>query len=152
MTIQVRYVHTCMVVENLDRMVAFYQDVFDCVPVPPARNLSSDWLENSTGVAGAQIRGQHLRLPGHGDAGPALEIFQYKPQGESMAKKVNRPGFAHIAFAVDDVEAVRDRVMQAGGTCVGELVTVDIADAGTIQFIYVRDPEGNIIELQKWLL
>jgi catechol 2,3-dioxygenase-like lactoylglutathione lyase family enzyme len=140
-----------MVVENLDRMLAFYQDVFGCVPVPPPRNLSGDWLESSTGVAGVKVRGQHLRLPGHGDAGPTLEIFQYRPQGDSMAKKINRPGFSHIAFAVDDVEVARDRVMDAGGTCVGELVTVDIADAGTIQFIYVRDLERNIIELQKWL-
>jgi catechol-2,3-dioxygenase len=27
---------------------------------------------------------------------------------------------------------------------------VDIPDAGIITFIYMTDPEGNIIELQKW--
>ncbi|MCJ7625246.1 MAG: VOC family protein [Anaerolineaceae bacterium] len=151
MTKQTKYVHTCMMVENLNLMVAFYQDVFGCVPVPPARDLSGEWLENSTGVADAQVHGQHLRLPGYGDAGPTLEIFQYRPQDESVAKKINRPGFAHIAFAVADVDAMRDRVIQARGTCVGDMVTVNIADAGMIQFIYVRDPEGNIVELQKWL-
>jgi hypothetical protein len=33
---------------------------------------------------------------------------------------------------------------------VGELVTVDIPEAGRITFAYVTDPEGNVIELQKW--
>jgi len=30
------------------------------------------------------------------------------------------------------------------------MVTVNIPDAGTITFIYMTDPEGNIIELQRW--
>jgi catechol-2,3-dioxygenase len=30
------------------------------------------------------------------------------------------------------------------------MVTVEIRDAGTITLIYMTDPEGNIIELQKW--
>jgi hypothetical protein len=33
---------------------------------------------------------------------------------------------------------------------VGEIVTTNIQDAGSITFVYARDPEGNIIELQKW--
>ena len=55
-----------------------------------------------------------------------------------------------MAFEVDDVDAARDEVLAAGGGCVGDLVTAEIANAGTITFVYVTDPEGNIIELQKW--
>jgi hypothetical protein len=57
---------------------------------------------------------------------------------------------AHIAFAVDDVEAARAAVLEAGGGVVGEVVTLDVAQAGKVTFVYVTDPEGNIIELQKW--
>jgi predicted enzyme related to lactoylglutathione lyase len=92
----------------------------------------------------------HLRLPGYGDTGPTLEIFQYNYDQEYDLKAINQPGFAHIAFAVDDVEMARDAVLEAGGGIVGQLTTVKIPNAGTITFIYVTDPEGNIIELQKW--
>lgn len=99
---------------------------------PPERELAGQWLEDGTGVPDAQIRGVHLRLPGYGDEGPTLEIFQYN-------------------FAVDDVEAVRDALIAAGGGAVGELVSVEIPGAGTVTFVYMTDPEGNIIELQRWL-
>ena len=62
----------------------------------------------------------------------------------------NRPGFGHIAFAVDDVTAAREAVLAAGGGVVGETVTVEIAGAGEITFAYLTDPEGNIIEVQAW--
>ena len=38
----------------------------------------------------------------------------------------------------------------AAGECVGDLVTAEIPGAGRITFVYLTDPEGNIIELQKW--
>jgi catechol 2,3-dioxygenase-like lactoylglutathione lyase family enzyme len=92
----------------------------------------------------------HLRLPGYGEQGPTLEIFQYNHQQERPATAINRPGFAHIAFAVDDVDAARDAVLAAGGGTVGQVVSVDVPGAGTVTFVYLTDPEGNIIELQRW--
>ena len=53
----------------------------------------------------------HLRLPGYGDEGPTLEVFQYNRQMDPSKPAANRPGFAHIAFAVDDVMAARDAVL-----------------------------------------
>jgi catechol 2,3-dioxygenase-like lactoylglutathione lyase family enzyme len=119
--------------------------------VPPERRLEGEWLEAATGVPGAQIRGTHLRLPGCGDQGPTLEIFQYSRQEDAQETAVNRPGLGHIAFAVDDVEAAVDAVLAAGGRTVGETVSRAIGGAGTITFAYVTDPEGNVIELQQWL-
>jgi catechol 2,3-dioxygenase-like lactoylglutathione lyase family enzyme len=131
-------------------LAGFYERVFGCTPVPPERNLAGRWLEDATRVPGAEIHGIHLRLPDYGDQGPTLEIFQYNHQRERQGAAVNRPGFAHIAFAVDDVQAAQDAVIAEGGKSLGELVSVDIPGAGTVTFIYVMDPEGNIIELQRW--
>ena len=33
---------------------------------------------------------------------------------------------------------------------VGDLVTLDIPGAGRLTLVYMTDPEGNIIELQRW--
>ena len=92
----------------------------------------------------------HLRLPGYADDGPTLEIFEYNHAAERPSTAVNRPGFAHIAFQVDDVPEARAAVLAAGGHDLGQQVTVPVPGAGTITLIYMTDPEGNIIELQRW--
>lgn len=150
MKLNPRYVHTNLVARDWKRLARFYESVLGCVPVPPERDHSGRWLEQVTGVAGARIRGLHLRLPGCGDGGPTLEIFQYDPAEERAPTAVNRPGLAHLAFSVNDVEAARDAVLAAGGGSVGELVERHIPGVGTITVVYVTDPEGNVIELQRW--
>jgi catechol 2,3-dioxygenase-like lactoylglutathione lyase family enzyme len=107
-------------------------------------------LEQATGVQNAHIRGIHLRLPGYGDAGPTLEVFEYNQQVERAETAINRPGFAHIAFAVDDVRIIRDAVLAAGGSAVGEIVSLQVPDLGSVTFAYLADPEGNIVEVQHW--
>jgi catechol 2,3-dioxygenase-like lactoylglutathione lyase family enzyme len=101
-------------------------------------------------VPGARIQGVQLRLPGYGSEGPTLEIFQYDREQERPHTALNRPGFAHIAFVVEEVEAAKDAVLASGGRAVGEVVSVAIPPAGTVRFVYVTDPEGNLIELQRW--
>jgi len=69
-----RYVHTNLIAKDWKRLLAFYQAVFGCMPVPPARDLSGDWLDQATGLTGAHIRGVHLRLPGYGDEMKAVVL------------------------------------------------------------------------------
>ncbi len=150
MTLDAKYAHTNLIAHDWKRLAAFYTNVFGCVLVPPERDLSGAWLDAATSLPHAHIRGAHLRLPGYGNAGPTLEIFQYDaelPRGELA---VNRPGFTHIAFAVADVDAARDAVLEAGGRLVGATIATNIPGAGEIHFVYVTDPEGNVIELQCW--
>lgn len=150
MVLQARYVHTNLIAEDWRLLAGFYQRVFGCVPVPPERDLQGEKLEAGTGLPGAHLRGMHLRLPGYGSEGPTLEIFGYDLLAEGGSKVVNRPGFAHIAFQVEDVSAARQEVLTAGGKPVGEVVTVQIADGRRVTWCYVTDPEGNVIELQAW--
>jgi predicted enzyme related to lactoylglutathione lyase len=51
---------------------------------------------------------------------------------------------------VDDVEAAQHAVLVAGGGIVGSIVSLPVAGAGTVTFACVTDPEGNVIELQRW--
>jgi len=145
-----KYVHTNLIAKDWRRLASFYREVLGCTPVPPKRDLSGGWLDRATGLAGARITGVHLRLPGCGDDGPTLEIFQYEAMPERPSSAPNLPGFAHIAFAVDDVEAAARAVLAQGGSAVGELTTREVSGVGVITFQYVADPEGNIIELQGW--
>ena len=149
-----RFAHVNLVAQDWERLAAFYERVFGCTRVPPERDLSGAWLEAGTGVQGARVRGIHLRLPGgpgrDTSGGPTLEIFSYHPELDPLSTAPNRPGWGHIAFAVEDVAAAREAVLDAGGRALGELISTEIEGAGAITFGYVADPEGNVIELQRW--
>jgi catechol 2,3-dioxygenase-like lactoylglutathione lyase family enzyme len=112
--------------------------------------LSGKWLEKGTGVKNAAFSGIHLRLPGWGDEGPTLEIYQYTASQHKCPAAANREGFAHIAFEVADVQAAADSVLRHGGSRVGDIATAEVEGVGTLTFVYLADPEGNIIELQAW--
>jgi catechol 2,3-dioxygenase-like lactoylglutathione lyase family enzyme len=146
----VRFAHTNIVARDWRALARFYVEVFGCEPVPPERDLRGDWLDAATGLSMARISGIHLRLPGHGEEGPTLEVFQYEQPAPRAHPAANRPGLGHIAFTVEDVGATRDAVLAAGGGSLGEVVTVEIEGAGTITFAYLTDPEGNIVEVQRW--
>jgi predicted enzyme related to lactoylglutathione lyase len=150
MPIQARYVHTNLIATDWRTLADFYQRVFGCTPVPPERDLKGEALEAGTGIPGATIRGMHLRLPGYGDSGPTVEIFQYNQMADRTTTAVNRPGWGHLAFAVEDVAAARAEVLAAGGRSIGEVVTLIIASGAKVTWCYVTDPEGNAIELQAW--
>ena len=63
---------------------------------------------------------------------------------------MNRPGYQHIAFVVPSVAEAREAVVAAGGSVIGEVVTLRTADGRFVTWAYVTDPEGNGIELQSW--
>lgn len=145
-----KYAHTNLIAKDWKRLVKFYQEVFGCAPVPPERDLSGDWLDEATGLTKSHIRGMHLRLPGHGDDGPTLELFQYDNMPDHPVVAPNTPGFSHIAFAVDDVREVAENVLANGGSAVGQIAVRDVQGVGVLTFQYLADPEGNIIEVQNW--
>ena len=145
-----RYGHTNLIARDWRLLAGFYERLFGCVPVPPERDYRGPDLERGTGVPGAALRGVHLRLPGHGTDGPTLEIYTYESLEEGSMPAVNRPGWGHLAFAVDDVQAARAAVLGNGGGSIGEVVTLETADGRRVTWCYVSDPEGNIVELQSW--
>jgi predicted enzyme related to lactoylglutathione lyase len=145
-----RYAHTNIIAADWKRLAEFYRRAFDCEPVPPERNQSGKWLEDGTGLPGAALEGVHLRLPGHGPSGPTLEIYSYRDMEEKPAPAPNRKGYGHIAFVVDDVAATLEQIVSLGGRAIGKVTSTQVPRAGQITFVYAADPEGNLIELQKW--
>jgi glyoxylase I family protein len=145
-----RYVHTNLIAADWRALAAFYSEVFGCVFVPPERDLAGRELAAGTGIPGATLRGVHLRLPGHGERGPTLEIYSYGAHTDPGQRVVNRPGFGHVAFEVDDVAAARREVLARGGEPVGDVVSLSLPNGARVTWCYVTDPEGNAIELQSW--
>ena len=147
-----RYVHTNLVARDWRSLAGFYVDVFGCVLLSPERDYSGADLAAGTGIPHARLRGAHLRLPGYGENGPTLEVFQYEPEGNADGGPpvANQPGFGHIAFTVPSVEDARREVIACGGAELGTIVTLALSTGAKVTWCYVRDPEGNLVELQSW--
>ena len=146
----IRYAHTNLIAKDWRKLAAFYESIFGCVPVSSERDHHGEKFEALTARPSAHARGRHLRLPGHGENGPTLEIFEFENGEPLLRPEITHPGFTHIAFEVSDVAVKRAEILAAGGRAYGEIVTLDIPGAGRLTLCYVCDPEGNIIELQTW--
>lgn len=145
-----RFAHTNIVAANWRKLSDFYINVFGCTAKPPERHLSGEWLDKATGLKKAKLEGIHLLLPGYDENGPTLEIFSYSDTIENKLTPANHRGFSHIAFEVDDMNKTLNDALHYGGSLLGDITKKKIDGAGIIEFVYLRDPEGNIIEIQSW--
>ncbi len=145
----IKFAHTNIIAQDWKKLAQFYIDVFDCQPIYPERDLKGDWIDKATALKNTHIKGIHLRSPGYDNSGQTLEIFQYNAT-EKTKKTINASGFSHIAFSVNNLPNILQKLLDNGGSQLGEIVENKIADTGTIIFVYTKDPEGNIIEIQHW--
>lgn len=144
-----RYAHTNIIAKDAQRLIAFYQDVFQCKSIGETRDLRGEWLDDLTGIPDSHIIGEHLCMPGYGSDHPTLEIFSYDSM-EDADIAINKCGIAHLAFEVDNVEETLQLLLEKGGKQIGKVVTNEYADGRKGVFVYATDCEGNIVELQSW--
>ncbi len=146
-----RFVHTNIVSIDWKTLTDFYIKTFDCKLIPPIRTQSGAWLDKGTGLHDAHLQGAHLLLPGYGENGPTLEIYQYQLIDKQGEQAPNTKGYGHIAFEVEDVEEVLKSLIKNGGKATGEVTQKEVEGVGKLTFVYAKDPEGNLIELQNWM-
>ena len=147
---RIKYVHTNIIAKDWAKLADFYIKVFECELMYPERNLNGKWLDDLTRIKNAEIKGIHLRLPGY-ENGPTLEIFEYDPKLLVDKKHpLNGQGLGHLAFHVDSVQDVLEKLLANGGEQLGDLVIQDYGELGILTAVYTRDLEGNIIEIQNW--
>lgn len=141
-----KLLHVNINAKDWKKVCAFYEEVFGCVQVPPQKKISGDYAADLTGLEGADIEGMTLAFPDDMQ-GTQLEIFQYNIQDETGSDAINLTGIGHIAIDVDDIDAVTEKLIAAGGSYVGKQIHRTYADKPDLFIHYVRDCEGNIIEL-----
>jgi lactoylglutathione lyase len=131
------YNHTGQVVTDLERSKRFYQEVFGfkfwyeiTPPDKPTAKLSG--LTPPLGITAS-----YLILDGF-----VLELMHYSAPGVTAPfrpRTMNEPGLTHLSISVDDVRATAERVAEFGGQIIED------SDVGAA--IFVRDPDGQLLEL-----
>lgn len=151
---KIRLAHVSITAKDMTRLKEFYEKALGFVVSRPERGFSGDWLGKGTGVPGAEIRRVHLRLPDAGEGGAHLELIEYSgTTRETSPPAADRAGLRHVAFetgSAEELVRLRDRIIGNGGGDLGEISEKEIDGLGTVTFVYMTDPEGNIIELLNW--
>ena len=137
--------HTGFTVANLERSLAFWRDVlgFELSHRP---HQTGSLASEITGVPGAKISIAVLKGYGH-----KIELLQYLAPPDCKHVDV-RPcdiGFVHVAFTVDDLDAVLNKIASSGWKAAGKPQTLQSGPNAGKRVVYVRDPDGTTIEFMQ---
>ena len=137
--------HTGITVSNLERSLAFWRDVLG-FELSHRAHQTGELAEEITGVPGAEISLAVLKAPGH-----KIELLEYLAPKDRKRIDV-RPcdvGSAHVALTVDNLDAVLEKISTVGWKAAGKPQTLTTGPNTGKRVIYVRDPDGTIIEFMQ---
>lgn len=137
--------HTGLTVRSLERSVEFYRDVLG-FEVAFAWNPQAPYIAELVGYPTVDLHSAILRIPG---SDVFLELLEYRDvNGTQPVDSGNaNPGTAHIAFAVDDLDALYRDLTARGVASVSPPVTPTIGPNRGGRAVYMIDPDGFRVEL-----
>jgi catechol 2,3-dioxygenase-like lactoylglutathione lyase family enzyme len=135
--------HVGIVVDDLAAATEFFAELGLVLQgEAPVEGRSVDRV---VGLEGVRADTAMMQTP---DGNGRLELVKFHSpsnQGDNRHAPANTPGIRHIAFAVEDIDAVVAGLRAHGGELVGELERYE----DSYRLCYVRGPEGIIIELAE---
>jgi catechol 2,3-dioxygenase-like lactoylglutathione lyase family enzyme len=135
--------HVGIVVDDLAAATEFFVELG--LELQGERAVEGRWVDRIVGLEGVRTEFAFMQTPdGHG----RLELIKsHSPshQGDKRHAPANTPGIRHLAFVVDNIDAVVARLRARGAEVVGEVESYK----DSYRLCYVRGPEGTIIELAE---
>lgn len=136
--------HTGLTVSNLERSLAFWCDALGMQMVMQ-QDRQGGYFEAIVGEHGVDVRTAQVAFPGEG---PRIELFEFRsPQGGRVALRTADVGFSHVCVTCDDIDGLLPGLIAAGGRAESEPVAVDSGANAGGRGVYVRDPDGHVLEL-----
>lgn len=138
-----RMEHVGIVVDDLAAATEFFVELG--LVLQGERPVEGRWVDRVVGLEGVRADIAMMQTP---DGNGRLELTKFhspSSQGDNRQAPANTPGIRHVAFAVEDIDAVVAGLRSRGAKLVGELERYQ----GSYRLCYVRGPEGIIIELAE---
>ena len=135
--------HVSINVNDLSAAKEFFLDLG--LEVEAEWEMEGEWVGQVIGLTDVKTACVALRMP---DGQAWIELVQfYTPSDEQDNQKpfTNTLGIRHIAFAVDDIEAIVDKLKKKGTEIFSEIQQYE----ESYKLCYVRGPEGIILELAE---
>ncbi len=141
----IRMRHVAFATPDLEAMVSFWSAFLG--GQEPRRigswlSISGENVDAVSGLAGSEIEMAWFQL-----RNLEIEIAQYhshETERPDAPRPFDAPGYNVIVFDVTDLDAARQRLLDAGGTLVEGSGSLDGA-----LIVFGRDPDGNLIGLQS---
>lgn len=137
--------HHGFTVSDLDRSVSFYRDLLglELVRVSERKDLPS--YDTILGYDKVHLNIAILRHPVNEFI---LELVQYvHPEVEARPQENRYLGASHVAFEVDDVDAMYAQLKKAGFGSINPPTDVDRDGVVVARAMYALDPDGISIEM-----
>ena len=154
--------HADIVVRDMKAMMSFYTNLLECSVVEDTV-VHGEHAEMISGNTAHSMRLVCLRLPkakpGQGtlelleaqSGGAMIELLEFHfKDGNGLAERADarlRPSILNLTIAVEGIDELLARAPALGGTVVSESKTIDLPNLGCSQVAFLRDPEGNLVEL-----
>ena len=137
--------HTGFTFSDLDRAAAFFRDVLGFT-ISATTRQSGPAVERITGVAGAEVDIAFATGPGC-----TIELMRFLAPGSDRTFDLRPcdPGFAHIAFEVDDIDATLAAIEAAGFRSFSRPQIVPAGPRKGGKNIYTEGPDGIVVEFQQ---
>jgi catechol 2,3-dioxygenase-like lactoylglutathione lyase family enzyme len=135
--------HVGIVVDDLADAVAFFVELG--LELEGEATVEGHSVDRVVGLEGVRSDVAMMRTP---DGRGGLELIKFQTpsiDGGDQRAPANASGIRHIAFAVDEIDAVLARLRTRGAELVGELGNYE----DSYRLCYVRGPAGIIIELAE---
>nr|WP_129336855.1 VOC family protein [Cellulomonas endophytica] len=141
-----RFDHVGITVADLGAVTAFFVGIgleVDGGPMP----IEGEFLDTVIGMTGARTRIVMLRPPG---GGTCLELSTFERPDHAPSQPgamANALGLRNVAFEVDDLDGLVERLAADGWGLVGGVGRYEDA----WRMAYVRGPEGLLVSLAQRL-
>jgi catechol 2,3-dioxygenase-like lactoylglutathione lyase family enzyme len=136
--------HTGFTVRSLERSIAFYRDLLG-FEVVFRWNPRAPYIGELVGYPDVDLHAAVLSIPG---SSVFLELLEYRGIPEVAVDMSNgNIGNGHIAFKVDELDPLYERLVARGVTSVSRPVTPTIGPNRGGRAVYVIDPDGFRVEL-----
>ena len=139
--------HTGITVSNLERSLEFWQNVLG-FEFSHRAHQTSEMASEITGVPGAEIKLAVVKAP----SGHKIELLEYLAPADRK-KDVNlRPcdvGHVHVALTVENLDAILENIAASGWKAAGKPQTLTAGPNAGKRVVYVRDPDGTMIEFMQ---
>ena len=136
--------HTGFTVASLDKSLAFYRDLLG-FEVVFQWNPQAPYIGELLGYPDVDLHAVILRLP---NSDVFLELLEYRGIPKKTVEMANgNIGNAHIAFTVDELDPLYERLTASGVRTVSPPVTPTIGPNRGGRAVYAIDPDGFRIEL-----
>jgi catechol 2,3-dioxygenase-like lactoylglutathione lyase family enzyme len=139
--------HTGITVSNLERSLHFWQNVLG-FEFSHRAHQSGEMASEITGVTSAEIKLAVVKAPG----GHKIELLEYLAPPDRKQHVDLRPcdvGSVHVALAVDNLDAVLEKIAASGWKAAGKPQTLKTGPNADKRVVYVRDPDGTTVEFMQ---